>query len=139
MRRYEAYPTIKTRAGMSGVPRLALLAGALVIAAIVLFMLPALLGIGGGGSSSPAPSGSGAAPTASASPTVAPAPTPQAYVIKEGDTLSKVAKKFGVTLDALLAANKDTIKNPDKIAVGDTIIIPIPPQEEFTNPSAPAP
>jgi LysM repeat protein len=139
MRRYEAYPSIRTRAGIPGLPRLALLAGALVIAAVVLFMLPALLGIGGGGSSSPAPSGSGAAPTASASPTVPPAPTPQVYVIKEGDTLSKVAKRFGVTLDALLAANKDTIKNADKIAVGDTIIIPIPAPEEFTNPSAPAP
>ena len=52
MRRYEAYPTIKTRAGlpgMPGLPRLGLLAAAIGIAALALFMLPALLGIGGGG------------------------------------------------------------------------------------------
>jgi len=40
------------------------------------------------------------------------------------ETLSKVAKRFGVTLAELLAANKDTITNPDKIAIGDEIIIP---------------
>ena len=49
MRRSEAYPTIRSRASMPGLPRLAILAGALGIAALALFMLPALLGIGGGG------------------------------------------------------------------------------------------
>ena len=47
-------------------------------------------------------------------------------MIKEGDTLSKVARSFGLTLEELLAANKDTIKNPDRIVVGDEIIIPVP-------------
>ena len=47
-------------------------------------------------------------------------------MIKKGDTLNKIAKKFGLTLDALLAANKKTIKNPNKITVGQEIIIPVP-------------
>jgi LysM repeat protein len=127
-RRYEAYPTIKTRAGLPGLPRLGLLAGALIIAAIALFMLPALLGLGGPGSS-PQPSASRPAPSASTAPTAVPAPTPTVYVAKAGDTMSKIAKKFGVTLDDLIAANKDTIKNPDKLQIGDSVIIPLPASE----------
>jgi LysM repeat protein len=126
MRRYEAYPTIKARAGLPGLPglpRLAILAGAIAIAALALFMLPALLGIGGppSGSSAPSPS-AGVVP--SASPTAIPAPTPQIYIVKTGDTMSKIARKLGVTLDDLLAANKTTIPNPDKIKIGDQVIIP---------------
>jgi LysM repeat protein len=49
--------------------------------------------------------------------------------VKTGDTMSKIAKKFGVTLDDLIAANKDTIKNPDKLGVGNQVIIPLPPAE----------
>jgi hypothetical protein len=138
-RRYEAYPTIKTRAGLPSLPRIAVLAGALGIAALALFFLPALLGVGGGGggsTSSSSPSPSAAVATGSPSPSVAAEPTPQVYVIKTGDTLSKVAKKFGITLDALLAANKETIKDPDKISVGDEIIIPPPPSDDLTDPSA---
>jgi LysM repeat protein len=138
-RRYEAYPTIKNRAGfggMPGLPRVAVLAGALGVAALALFFLPALLGLGGGGGSgaSPTPSTSAIA-TTSPSPTVEPAPTPQVYVIKQGDTLSKIAKRNGITLDQLLAANKETIKNPDKISIGDEIIIPVPVPEEVTDAS----
>ena len=138
-RRYEAYPTIKTRAGFGGMPslpRVAVLAGALGVAALALFFLPALLGLGGGGGSgaSPTPSASAIA-TASPSPTEEPAPTPQVYVIKQGDTLSKIAKRNGITLDQLLAANKETIKNPDKISIGDEIIIPVPVPEEVTDAS----
>ena len=134
MRRYEAYPTIKTRVGLPGLPRVALLAGAVGIAALALFMLPALLGIGGGSSPSGSPSGSRPAATAAASPTAVPAPTPQVYVIKTGDTLLKVAKKFGLTLDELLAANPE-IKDPNKIGLGQEIIIPLPPKDA-ASPSA---
>ena len=141
MKRYEAYPAIKTRAGLPdlpALPRIAVLAAALGVAALALFFLPALLGIGGGGgaTATASPSASRPAATASSSPTALPAPTPQVYVIAAGDTLSRVAKKFGLTVEQLLAANKDTIKNPDKIAPGDRINIPIPPQDQFTNPSA---
>jgi hypothetical protein len=136
MRRYEAYPTIRSRAGLPSLPRVAVLAGALGIAALALFMLPALLGIGGGGGPAGSPSASRPAPTASAEITPQPAPTAQVYVIKEKDTLSKVAKRFGITLDELLAANPE-IKNPDKISIGQQIIIPLP-AEDGAAPSASA-
>jgi LysM repeat protein len=127
-RRDEVYPSIRRRASLPGLPRLAALIGALAIAALILFMLPALLGFGGP-SATPKPSATSAAPSRSAEPTARPAPTPTVYVVKSGDTMSKIAKKFGVSLDDLIAANKDTIKNPDKLAVGDDVIIPLPPPE----------
>jgi LysM repeat protein len=142
-KRYEAYPTIKTRTGLPGIPRIAVFAGALGVAALALFFLPALLGVGGGGGggtgASPSPSRSAAVATASPDPTPIPEPTQQTYTIKTGDTLLKVAKKFGLTLDELLAANKDTIKNPDKIKVGQEIVIPVHTPDEVTDPSAATP
>jgi nucleoid-associated protein YgaU len=139
IQRVDTYPTIKSGSSMRGVPRLALFVGALAIAALILFMLPAIIGIGGGGSSSSAsPSGSHPAASRSAAPTVVAAPTPVVYVIKKGDTLSKVANKFGVELDTLLAANP-AIKDPNKISLGQEIVIPTaaPPSIEATaKPSA---
>ena len=44
------------------------------------------------------------------------------YVMKPGDTLSAVAASYGVTVDALLAANPGL--NPNAIAVGTEIKIP---------------
>lgn len=125
MRRYEAYPTIRSRGGLPGLPRIAVLAGALGVAALALFMLPALLGIGGGGSPGSSPSASRPVATPSAEITPQPAPTAQVYVIKQKDTLSKVAKRFGITVEELLAANPD-IKNADVISIGQQIIIPLP-------------
>jgi LysM repeat protein len=139
-KRYEAYPTIKTRAGLPGVPRIAVWAGALGVAALALFFLPALLGIGGGGTgATPSPSKTAAVATASPDPTPIPEPTAQTYIIKKNDTLLKIAKKFDLTLEELLAANKDTIKDADKIKVGQEIIIPLPTLDEVTDPSAAAP
>jgi LysM repeat protein len=128
-RRDEVYPSIRRRASLPGLPRLAAIAGAIAISALILFMLPALFGFGGP-SASPSPSASSrAAPSRSVAPTPVPAPTATVYVVKSGDTMSKIAKKFGVSLDDLIAANKDTIKNPDKLAVGNEVIIPLPPSE----------
>ena len=134
-RRYEAYPTIKARAAIPGLPRLGVMAAALGIAALALFFLPSILdlvgGIGGGpgaGNESPAPSA--ALELVAPSPTVPPAPTPKVYIVKSGDTMSKIAKRFDVTIDDLIAANKDTIKDPDKISIGDTVIIPVPGSDE---------
>ncbi len=135
-RRFEAYPTIKSRSGAGGLPRLGIMVAALALAALVLFALPGLLGWFGSnennGALGPGASATPTAPaeTASPSPTVPPEPTPQVYVIRQGDTLSKIANRFGITLDDLLAANEDTIKNPDRISVGDQIIIPVPAEEE---------
>lgn len=46
------------------------------------------------------------------------------YNIKSGDTLSKIAEKNDVTVEAIVDANKDKIKDKDLIHAGDSIIIP---------------
>ena len=45
----------------------------------------------------------------------------QCYTVKSGDTLSKIARKFGTTVDNLVALNG--IANPDRIAAGSTICV----------------
>lgn len=45
---------------------------------------------------------------------------PQTYIVKKGDTLSKIAKANGITLATLLRLNPQ-IKNKDKIFVGQEI------------------
>jgi LysM repeat protein len=138
-RRFEAYPTIRARTGLPAPPRLAVLAGALVIAAVGLFFIPPLfLGIGGGDDESgtaPSPSASAVAPSASVEPSTPPGPSSEIYIVKSGDTVSGIATVFGLTPDELLAANPQ-ITDPDKIAVGDEITIPARAPEEFTEPSA---
>lgn len=44
------------------------------------------------------------------------------YVIQPGDTLSKIAKRYGTTVSALTELNK--IADPDKIYAGSTIRVP---------------
>ncbi|MDQ6795983.1 MAG: LysM peptidoglycan-binding domain-containing protein, partial [Chloroflexota bacterium] len=124
-RRYEAYPTLKTRVGMPSVSRVALMALALVAAAVALFLLPGLLGVGGpsgpvGGRPSTAPSAGASASLAPATPA---APTPMTYTVVARDTLERIAKKYGVTVADILAVNPQ-ITNPNKIAIGDVIVIP---------------
>jgi LysM repeat protein len=46
------------------------------------------------------------------------------YSINQGDTLSKIAKTNGLTLDQLLNANPQFKESPDKIKIGDIIEIP---------------
>ncbi|HQZ86711.1 MAG TPA: LysM domain-containing protein, partial [Actinomycetota bacterium] len=46
------------------------------------------------------------------------------YEVKSGDGLGKIAEKFGVTIDELMAANG--ITNPDHIEVGQKLKIPPP-------------
>ncbi len=68
-------------------------------------------------------------------PTDAPAVAPafdQEYKIVWGDTLNKLAQRFGTTVEALAEANG--IENPDLIYAGDTIRVPAQPSE-----AAPAP
>jgi LysM repeat protein len=124
-RRYEAYPTIKTRVGMPAIPRIAVLAALIALAALAFFFLPAILGLGsksGPGGASPSAS---VAPSVSIEPTTAPAATPILYTIKKNETLSKIATAHGITLQQLLDANP-TIKNPNKIVEGQQITIPTP-------------
>jgi LysM repeat protein len=139
VRRYEAYPSIKARAGLPGapqLPRITVLVGALVVAALLLFLLPTILNIGGRvqapGTSVASPTG--AAASASLEPTPVPAPTPHIYTIKAGDALARIARQFGLTLEQLLAANKD-IKDPNRIQAGQKIVIPTPPPDEVSGES----
>jgi LysM repeat protein len=144
-RRFEAYPTLKTRVGVSAPSRLVLAIAALLVAAAVLFFVPPLFlkpssGTAPGASRSPAasaaaPGASGSA-AASAAPSTKPLPTQQTYTVHPGDTLSRIAKRFGVTVEALLAANKN-IKNPNQIKIGDVIVIPSPAPSGVVN-GAPA-
>ena len=46
------------------------------------------------------------------------------HTVKPGDTLSKIAKRNGLTLAQLLAANPKFKDKPDSIKVGDVIEIP---------------
>lgn len=133
-RRFEAYPTLKTRIGLPGVPRVAVAFAALVVAALLLFSIPLLLIRPGGGADTGTQSTSTPPlePSASLAPTPVPSPTPQVYAIASGDTLSKVAKRFGVTIEELLAANP-SITNPDKISIGQEIVIPVPPPSEVVD------
>jgi LysM repeat protein len=110
--------------GLPEIPRLAVMAVAIGIAALALFFLPAILGLGGpdSGGATPPPSVS---PSPSAEPTATPVPTPAVYVIKKGDTLSKIATQHGLTLDQLMTANPQ-IKDPNKITEGQQIVIPTP-------------
>lgn len=49
--------------------------------------------------------------------------TPGRYVVQRGDTLSAIARRFGVTLAALIAANP-LIRDPNIIFIGQIINIP---------------
>lgn len=44
------------------------------------------------------------------------------YIVKKGDTLWKIAKMFGSTVDAIVRVNG--IENPDKINIGQKLFIP---------------
>ena len=47
---------------------------------------------------------------------------PNGYTIKDGDTLSRLAQKFGTTVSELAKANN--ITDPEKIYVGDNLRVP---------------
>jgi LysM repeat protein len=53
-----------------------------------------------------------------------PSATPFTYTVRSGDTLSQLAQKFNVTLDALMAANPSV--DPNAMSVGQTLRIPGP-------------
>jgi LysM repeat protein len=125
--RLETYPSLRERRiPQIGVSSLVLAAIAIVLAAVALFFLPGLLGIGSSQvGSSPSPSVAASVAPASLEPTLAPEPTQQIYIVQSGDTMSKIAKKFHVPLQTLIDANKQ-IANPDRLKIGDQVIIPIP-------------
>ena len=126
-RRYEAYPTIRTRMSIPAIPRLAVMAASIGIAALALFFLPAFLGLGSDDQAGASPTPT-AAPSRSIEPTPTPAPTTILDRNKKGDTLSKIAVANGVTMEALLAANP-TIKDQNLLKEGQEITSPTPEAE----------
>lgn len=67
----------------------------------------------------------GGSSTTDPSPSVMPAA--RTYTVVEGDSLSKIAKRFygkAGEWRRIYDANKDTIKNPDLIYPGQTFTIP---------------
>ena len=56
------------------------------------------------------------------SPTPAPSPTPLIYTVAEGDTLSAIAERFGVSIDSILVANPDV--DPRSLLIGAQLMIP---------------
>ena len=57
-----------------------------------------------------------------AADTPLPSPTPFTYTIQAGDTMGELAQKFGVPLDALIAANPSI--SPNAMPIGATLRIP---------------
>jgi LysM repeat protein len=63
-----------------------------------------------------------ATPVIIASPTFT--PTPVTYVVQPGDTLIAIAVKFGVSVEALQAANNNV--QPEFLSIGAVLVIPDP-------------
>ncbi|MCL5960128.1 MAG: LysM peptidoglycan-binding domain-containing protein [Chloroflexi bacterium] len=69
-------------------------------------------------------------PTAVPTEVPKPSPTPPetsgatgtTYTVKSGDTLSKIAADFGVSVDSIVKANK--IADPNLLTVGQELVIP---------------
>lgn len=73
----------------------------------------------------PTPSPVASATASQTSPPATPSPTPvpqRTYVVQESDTLGSIAQRFGVTVEAIQAANQ--IADPDQITVGQVLVIP---------------
>lgn len=102
-------------------------------------VVPAIMGWDGGRdvpADSPTPDGGGvspAPPTATVSPTAlpptatptatpTPTPTPLIHEVQSGDTLTEIANRYGVSMEALIDANN--LSDPDRLAPGDRLIIP---------------
>ena len=126
-RRYEAYPTIRARAGLPALPRLAVLAGALAIAALALFFLPALLGVGGGGGDTATPESERQPGRRDSEPGADRAAGADAAGLRDQDGRHVLQGGEELRADRSKSCWRRTrqIKNADKIAIGDEIIIPV--------------
>jgi LysM repeat protein len=63
-------------------------------------------------------------PPGTTAPAATTTTTPQEYIVQSGDSLTKIAKMFGVTVAALVEANN--LPNADKITEGQRLKIPPP-------------
>jgi nucleoid-associated protein YgaU len=60
-----------------------------------------------------------------------PTPTPEnkVYVVKKGDTVYKIAKRYGTTMEAIILANN--LRNPNLIYPGQILLIPVATEEFY--------
>jgi hypothetical protein len=135
-KRYEAYPTLGRRLRLRGISPAVLLVFAIGIGAIALLALPTIL------------SGRGAGPAGSLSPSVVatlgeptptPGPTIQTYTVKSGDTLSGIARTFGVTAEQIACFNNRKVSSI--LSIKEVLRIPpadytCPPKGGTPRPSA---
>ncbi len=79
------------------------------------------------------------APSPTLTPTQTPTPTPVTYTVTEKDDMFGVALRYGISLDALKAANPTVI--PNMMSVGTVLIIPVTPTpiSESASPDNPTP
>jgi nucleoid-associated protein YgaU len=73
------------------------------------------------------PSAGDPVPEGSGGPSVAPDHAMESYTVKSGDTLSKISQRFygGATgYQRIFEANRDQLKDPDKIQPGQILRIP---------------
>lgn len=124
----EAYPTLRSRRLPElSVPPILIAVVAIALAMAVVFALPGLLGFGnplGGSSASPTVPIRTLLP--SLAPTPIPKPTATIYIVQPGDTMSRIAGRFGIPLEDLIAANTETVPDPNKVRIGQELIIPVP-------------
>jgi len=60
-------------------------------------------------------------------PTATPTPQGVEYVVRPGDTVSSIAGRFRVTVNAIIRANPALQANPNLLSIGQRLIIPINP------------
>jgi LysM repeat protein len=117
--------TVRRSSWRQFLPYLAL--NVVVSAVTMLIVLAIWQGVSGGRVASSTPTPDVLARVASLLPTATatlpPSPTPVTYIVKDGDTLSSIARAHGITLDELMSANG--LRDPNKIAVGQVLVIPI--------------
>lgn len=67
-----------------------------------------------------------AAPTLvpTAAPTVAPTAAHETYIVKSGDTLERIARRFGTTVDAIAQLNNIAREDYGRLSIGQKLLIP---------------
>ena len=65
-----------------------------------------------------------ATPTATPTPTQTPTPTPTIHIVRPGETLFGIAARYGVSAEAIMAANPSVRRSPRILRVGEQIVIP---------------
>lgn len=110
--------------------------------ALALLLVVALQGLFGGRNALVSPSSSSSSgqlevpvvtSVPSASPTISPSTPPpetvppsfRTYTVRTGDTVTRIANKFGIKVWELLLANPSLAANPDQLYVGTVLDIPV--------------